>query len=489
MGAYIRILAIVVLAVFFLSILAGPMSAAFSGNGSPTKTPIKHVVEIMMENHSFDNLFGAYPSIYSNSSNQIINSIQKPDNLVPGYLKNLTPVPVGNFSTKNPVEGYSAYHLDWNNGLMNGFYNNAGPQSMTYFTAAQMAPEWDLAEQFGLGDMYFGSYMSESAPNRLFSLAGYTPVMNDYGPPPYIPFSQSIFSELGSNNIPWGYYIQNSSMNAGVINYFHGMGSYRNDVKSWSSFFSELNNNTLPSVSFMMPVAGGSQGYSQHPTDSVLMGEMWMLYVVNSIMKSPEWNSTAIFITYDENGGYYDHVAPPKVNGQQLGIRVPLIVVSPYAKEGYVSNTILNHASILSFIDYNWNLPALNSFVAKSNLPLDFFNFNKPYNTGNVLRNPVIFNQSGGFPVPSSVPFSFGPYYSIRNLSSLFPMVPQIPFKELPYSRTGSSNENLSSLGTSLYVTSNTVYIPFYETKYFIGVLIAVPVGLLLLGYRRIMKK
>jgi len=154
-------------------------NSAGNRNISSTATPIKHVIEIMMENHAFDNIFGKYPCDSNSSSNQtLINSLEKPVNLItdtPGnyIMKQLKAVPNGTYSTPDPVEGYSAYHLDWNNGKMNGFYNNSGPQSMTYYTASQVAPLWDLAQQYSLGDSYFASVLSETSPNRLYNMAGF----------------------------------------------------------------------------------------------------------------------------------------------------------------------------------------------------------------------------------------------------------------------------------------------------------------------------
>jgi phosphoesterase family protein len=174
-----------------------------------------------------------------------------------------------------------------------------------------------------------------------------------------------------------------------------------------------------------MPVGGGSPDVSQHPSENVTFGEQWLANVVNSVMQSPYWNSSAIFITYDEGGGYYDQVPPPTVDGTQLGFRIPFLVISPYARENYVSSTVLNHASILSFIEYNWGLPALNSFVGSSNVPLDFFDFNQSYSGTGIVRAPVVIPSNASFPLPL-----------------------QIPLSSLPYARSGSSSILLSSAGT-----------------------------------------
>lgn len=464
--------AIAVLCLLMFSSSLSPVADAQAGNG--TSTPIKHLIIITMENHSFDNLFGKYPGNRSvNASN---GPITVPVNLFsPGASHNLTAVAGGSFSTGNPREGYNAYHIDWNHGLMNGFLNGSGANSMKYFTSSQMAIEWDLAQQFSLGDMYFSSTLSETVPNRLYEIAGFSPVKNDYGPPPYIPYSQTVLGQLSGNGISWGYYINNTHNGIGPLSIIHGIGKHSGNIRPWSSFYSELGNNTLPSVSYLMPIDGNAGQYSQHPSSNVLIGELWLLYTVQKVMNSPEWNSTAIMINYDEGGGYYDHVAPPVVDGHQLGIRVPFMVISPYAKEDYVSSTVLSHTSTIAFIDYNWKLPALNSLVQKSGIPVDFFNFNRTYANGKVERPPLSFPS--GVQALMPVSYNFGPslYSDAGNISPLFPMAFQIPVSELPYNTTGNSSTSLYSLGSGVLVKQNSYYVPLYENEY--AILIAAAAG------------
>jgi phospholipase C len=430
-----------VIACLVLSILVtlwGYSALAYAQTGpqtgtSSTLTPIRHVIIVMMENHSFDNIFGIYPEVQGNTTN-LTKQIERPTNLLGlKSFSNLTPVPNGTYSTEDPIEGYTTYHNDFNNGLMNGFLNNSGPQSMTYFTSNQLSSEWILAEEFGLGDRYFSSYMSETIPNRLMALAGFTPVRADYGPPPYIPYNKTIFYELQYFNIGWSYYTVTSSTSSIPLDFISGFGSSSRYVQNWSSFYRAVNSSSLPAVSWVMPVGTIDSQYSQHPPRNMSLGEEWMLNIVNAVMHSSIWNSSAIFITYDEGGGYYDQIAPPVLDNIQLGFRVPLIVISPYAKEDYVSNTLLNHDSLLAFIDYNWKIPPLNRFVSFSKIPIDFFDFNKKYSSGSILRRPFTLNANDTFPIE-----------------------PQIPFELLPYARDGSSNLSLQALNIAPFIASNT---------------------------------
>jgi phospholipase C len=444
--------------IIILLLLQTPSSffqAAFGAHQTTTTTtPIKHVIIIMMENHSFDNIFGLYPTM-NKTTNALLQSIQAPDDLLNvsrNIIQNLEQVPNGTFWTADPDE--SVYYNDWDGGKMDGFASSGG-QSMTFFSSSQLAIEWDWAEEYAIGDMYFSSCLCETNPNRLFSLAGYgAGLTGDSGPPPYVPVNESIFGELSSNGVSWGYYIENPSSDNFPLDYFSGINEYFSKIQSWSNFDSSLQQDSLPSVSWVMPVGGGAYGVDQHHAYNMTGGQDWLLGVVDKVMVSPYWNSTAILITYDEGGGYYDHIPPPVIGGLPLGFRVPLFVISPYAKENYVSHTVMNHASLLAFIDYNWHLPALNTFVADSGLPLDMFNFQ---NSSNVLA-PIVLTDNSKFPVS-----------------------PQIPFSELSYERQGSTNEKLatSSGGEgTLFVENNSTTIPFYQSLPFVAA-----VSLILLGF------
>jgi len=452
--------ALLVAAILSLQLLA---SATVSAVTPSTGTPIKHVVVVMMENHSFDNLFGLYPTLNTTNSGALAASLQKPDDVLDAPKGiGLSQIPNGTYYTANPDE--DVYPADWDNGKMDGFAANSGSQAMTYFSFAQYAIEWDWAEEYAIADRYFSSCLCMTDPNRLFSLSGYgAGITTDTGPPPYIPVNQSIFGELDRYGISWGYYLLNPAIDNFPLNFFDGIGADSSHVQSWASFYGALQDGTLPAVSWVMPVGGGAETgqFDQHPEGNVTSGEGWLLGVVDRVMESPYWNSTAIFITYDEGGGYYDHVPPPVLDGVQLGFRIPLFVISPYAKENYVSHTVMNHASSLSFIDYNWGLPALNSYVADSGLPLDMFDFNQAYNGTGLVRQPVVLANSSQFPA---------------NL--------QIPLGKLPYQRSGSTSETLASLGAKLYVLANTNFTPFTESPPFTAAVAVVLVVLLVLVAR-----
>ncbi|MCL5671864.1 MAG: alkaline phosphatase family protein [Nitrososphaerota archaeon] len=478
-AAYVGVLSIAVL----LLLSAGAPAYASAGQ---TRTPIKHLINIYLENHTFDNFFGVYPIDPSSPNQSLVASLSAPTNILDANsTANMpSPIPPGTFSTPDPVEGNTAYHIDWNGGKMNGFVDGSGPSSMTYYTASQLGPLWDLAEEYSLANMYFAPLLSESAPNTMYYLAGYSPVMNDYGPPPSIPFSQTIMGELQSYGVSWGFFIPYQSQGATYSEWSHvsGMNDRLGNVFSWRTFVSDLNSGDVPSVSWVF--SQGANGTDQGAPSNVLKGEMWIIYLINEIERSPIWNSTAITITWDDPGGYYDQVPPPVIDGVQSGFRLPMILVSPFAKEDYVSNTVLTHSSILALIDYNWEVPALNQYVSSANVPLDFFDFSAPYGGGGVPRAPMTFDFGSNFPLPQSPYFDLPGNLQSQQISSTFPMQPQYSLSSLPYPRHGSTNTTLSSLGSGVFVQADSAVVPFYASVYFLTLLVAANVVLLAWGVR-----
>lgn len=425
-----------------------PVSSVFtlpfelgSGVGVPSaQTPIKHVVIMMMENHAFDNIFGVYPTNNVSTSDPIVSQIVTPINLLSlsQAPSGLTAIPPGTYSTPDIPHDFENMTAAWDNGNMDGFLSHMGNYSLTYFNSSQMSAEWNLAEEYGLADQYFQPVLGATVPNRIAALTGqilpstYFETLNDSDLNSYA--EESLFAELAANGLTWGYY---SEGGAGAMAPLLNNTQIPLDTASLGSvddFFMQLSNGTMPAVSSIDPYTwtGGYEGEnimdSQHPPYNVSNGEVWMLNIVNHVENSQYWNSSAIFITYDEGGGYYDQVAPPLLDDKQLGFRVPLMVISPYAKEGYVSHTALTHFSIAAFIDYDWKLQALSQLVLDSNLPLDFFNFGTAYQGGQVARASMNVDPS-----------------------SQFPLTPQLPFSQLPYQRQGSSSQTLAQQGVGVW--------------------------------------
>jgi phospholipase C len=374
-------------------------------SNSPSTTPIEHIILIVQENHSFDNYFGTYPTANGSLVNPITSTLARVNGIPDGVCLTypggcISPRLETAPSPQDPVEGQQTYENDY--GMKTNFATSSGPQSMVYFDYRTIPAYWDYAEEYGLADNYFAAALSMTTPNRLLLLSGDTPVAENYGPPPHLQYNQTILGQLSKANVSWGYYDNLTQVSTPSdmypLNYIAGLPPDA-QIRNLSSLYQELSQGSgLPSVSFVNSL--GNPALSEHPPASPTIGEEGVVSIVNSVMKSSYWSSTAILITWDEGGGYYDHVTPPREftidHGFPspllgLGQRVPLVVISPFCKQGYVSHEILSHLSILHFIEFNWGLSPLNKNVANSNVPLDFFNF------GQSPRAPIVLTSSGNY--------------------------------------------------------------------------------------------
>lgn len=351
--------------------------------GSSEPTPIEHIVVIMMQNRSFDHLFGQFPGVEGihpgvNGYSQTTSS---------GTV--VTPYLLTNTATADLPHGRTQYLRVWDNGKMDkyAYYNGALSMGFHDNTILGIDKLWSLANQYALGDNFFASAMTAAPANQLYMVAASDDNRTGtslpyYGPcnttearfPPYT--FPNVGDQLTTAGKSWAWYSENYGKCGGgylpkqnPFQYFTSTYNSEN-IKDLSIFYNNLTAGTLPAVSFIQP----NPGHSMHPgSGSATTAANWLAGVVQKIQNSSAWPSTAILITWDESGGWWDHVSPPQVDPHGLGARVPLIVVSPYAKRGYVSHVQMDYVSILRFIQWNYGLPSLNSRNALSNNMLDLF--------------------------------------------------------------------------------------------------------------------
>ncbi len=348
--------------------------------GTPT-TPISHVVIFMMENHTFDNMFGTFPNA---------NGITLP-------------------RASNPLQ------FDYNHqgpavlaAIDGGNMDEFPARSFVQYEQSDIPTYWDYATHFGLGDNFFTSDASNSKPNHVSLIAGQTGGVDDTtdvagcsSGANNIVYSRNLDSSqdwafpcysmlsmprlLDNAGLSWKAYSSYSSWD-GVRNI---QDEYRNanDTHNSNGLIPDLNAGKLAAVSWVTP---GSVTLSDHPPAFWEAGENWVATQINAIMQSAYWNSTAIFITWDDWGGFYDHVAPPVLDGEGLGPRVPLIVISPYAKPGYIGHNLGEFASLDKFIEENWNLGNMGTRDADSRIGdlMDYFDFGEAPNPP--LIEPII---------------------------------------------------------------------------------------------------
>jgi phospholipase C len=269
---------------------------------------------------------------------------------------------------------------------------------MGYHDAREIPNYWAYAQNFVLADHFFEPVASWSLPDHLYMVSAWSALCSSADPSschnqitgPYTPQQQEQFVDqavatgtapvqdawtditylLYRNGVSWGYYVENGSQpdceddaatcpakpqdykTPGIWNPLplftdvHADGQLKN-VQPVQSFLAQAAAGSLPAVSWITP----SQTNSEHPPASIHEGQAWVTNLVNTVMKGPDWSSTAIFLSWDDWGGFYDHVPPPTVDGNGYGLRVPTIVISPYAKRGVVDHQVLSHDAFLKFIE------------------------------------------------------------------------------------------------------------------------------------------
>ncbi len=350
--------------------------------------PIKHVVVIIQENHTFDNYFGTYPG-----ANGLQSSIALPT--APNSSDLVSPFHLSSAAPPIDLPHFRGAALEaYNNGKMDGFvYAEQSNLTMGYFDHHEIPYYWDYASQFVLADNFFTSVMGPSLPNHIYLFAGQSGGVVENIDNVTLEFP-CIMDEFDRKGISWKYY--------GVNNIFHAA----NPLPAFESFKNNQSRfaNCLPTEQFFSDISEGkladvvwirNESYSEHPPQNITMGQNFVVSLVNSIMESPFWDSTAILVTWDDYGGWYDHVTPPQVDQAGYGFRVPLLIISPYAKTGMLDHNLNDLTSILKFIETTFSLKPLATADEKANNLMEAFDFSQP------PREPLVLP---GQYVPDSYP-------------------------------------------------------------------------------------
>jgi phospholipase C len=328
---------------------------------------------------------------------------------------------------------WSTAHTDWNNGSMNGFVVGEGSNvTMGYYDRSDIPYYWDYANNFVLDDDFFSSLMGPSFPNHLYIVSGTSGgiINNPPSTGPDLQLTQyfnltwaTIAEELTEHNISWKWYTGAQNVTAPtywdvlpVFSYFQKNPSQiTQNVVGTQNFLNSLTNGSLPSVSWIIPGSSWQPpGYpfnagikdcvtSEHPPARSDCGMDYVSYLVNALMKSSYWDSSAIVLTWDDYGGFYDHVPPPQVDAYGEGFRVPTIVISPWAKHGYVDSTPYEFGSFLSLIEANFGLPSLgerDALPIGHNNMMNSFDFNQAPQPA--LLEPANFTGPGYWPQQSN---------------------------------------------------------------------------------------
>ena len=398
----VRRLLVVVLSATLLSAF---LTACVPKN--PHNLPVDHIVVLMQENRSADTYLGQ------------LNAFGQPDYAAEPTTGNPDPLnPTGPAivpfhktvycESSDLNHSWNGEHQAYNNGAMDGFTatnsissanpdptDPSGARTMGYYNQTDLPFYYDLYNTFATNDHYFQSVLSQTFPNRLYLYAGtsFGVIRNDS----VVSTHASVFEQLDKNLVTWKIYSAQYPGSFGGLLFKYVADHKAGHVFPMSQYYADAAAGTLPNVSFVDPrfLDVPTVESDEHPPSDVQLGQKFVADVVNGLMTSPNWSSSALFLTYDENGGYYDHVAPPAAPVpdsippnlkpgdtpgafNRYGFRVPAVVVSPYAKAHYVSHVVDDHTSILRFIELRFGLPALSNRDVNADPMLDMFDFTNP---------------------------------------------------------------------------------------------------------------
>ena len=328
---------------------------------------VNHIIVVLQENHTFDNYFATYPGAEGLTGKKVcLPEGQGSARCVPPYHDtNLTPADMNH--------DWKAAHADYDGGKMDGFvYSEGSKETMGYYDRGDLPHYWKAADDYVLCDHYFTSVMSESAPNHLYLVAGTSGGITDDRVPRTLNFPP-VFEELDKAGVSWQVYGFSSWYKS--FSYVQKTPSVAANFAGAGRFADDVARDRLAQVSWVIGAPGGDE----HPPKNVQAGQDSVAGdIVNKVGASAYWNSVAIFVTWDDYGGFYDHVPPKQVDEYGYGFRVPCLVISPYSKKGFVDTAVNDHTSILRFIETRYGLPPLSTRDAAANGMMEAFDFAKP---------------------------------------------------------------------------------------------------------------
>lgn len=358
-----------------------------AGTPTPAVSPIKHIVIMVKENHSFDNLFGTFPGA---------------DGATTGRTSSGATVALGHTPDHTLIDidherGAAVTALD--NGKMDGFDQLAGAIqngqdiALTQYHQSDIPNYWTYARTFTLDDRFFSTIAGPTFPNHMVLVAGSSnniddnPVLNTYhswgcdaGPYTKVDATNpdtgkhywtkpcfditTLPDELQKAGISWKYYAPGqyqsgyifSSLNS--IRHIRDSSLWQTNVPGTQQFIDDVKNGTLPQVSWVVT----PEEVSDHPPHSICAGENYTVNELNTLMRSPEWSSTVVFLGWDDFGGFYDHVTPPSYGYIAYGPRVPMMVISPYARPHFIDHQEYDFGSIVRYVEDTYGLARMGPY-------------------------------------------------------------------------------------------------------------------------------
>lgn len=408
------------------------ISSGVHPNSGSNYSPIQHIVLIIQENRTFNNLFATFPGVTGSTTGL--------ETIGTGSSKHTKRVKLTEshlYDRYDPNHSYVSFLTGYDGGQLDAFnlikpYRGTkleGSQPYRYTNPSDVAPYWALAKQWGLANAMFQTQGSESFTAHQDLIRGgtaITPNESLIDNPPYghgvwgcdspagtptslittylqferhkgpfpcttsFPTSDAGYLTLrdllDAKYVSWKYYTAEVGDSGGIWSAYDVIGSVRYGSEwgtnvSWPStnIFNDISSGALPAMSWVVPDGADSD----HPGSASDTGPSWVASVVNAVGSSQYWNSCAVIVVWDDWGGFYDPVPPPLPRDDQggPGLRVPMIVISPYAREssasqpGYISNTVYEFGSIIQFVEDTFNLGRLGTTDTTTNSMLDMFDF------------------------------------------------------------------------------------------------------------------
>src|SRR5262245_52106953 len=330
-------------------------------------TPIKHLVIACQENRSFDHYYGYAPQVQAKGFGPPAGYFQ-PDSAGGKHF----PFEFTSLTTPDPPHGWNAVHRQYNGGKMEGFWQSSqdsigdGDAAIGYYTARELPFYYSLLGDSALVANYYCSLLGPTWPNRFYLAAGTSGGITTNGIWGYGVFDYPIILDLlDEAGVTWKVYnVSWDSVPFGnTDNVFVFWKKYAHDKRTHGSkgqFFNDVRKGELPQVSWIIP--SFARGWDEHPPADVTVGMGIQEDLITALRESSLWQSSAYLVTYDEHGGYFDHVSPRQIDAFGLGVRVPLWVISPYAKTGPIKTSLpAEHTSTLKFLERLYGLPTLAS--------------------------------------------------------------------------------------------------------------------------------
>ena len=324
------------------------------------ETPIRHVIVACQENRSFDHYFGYAPQVQAAGYGPPAGYGQ-PD----GHGGLVAPHHLMSPTSPDLPHDWRSVHGQWDNGRMDGFLAHGGVDGLGYYTERELPFYYGLFEDSALCANFFSSVLGPTWPNRYYLMAGTSGGITTNGQSGYGVFDTPIILDLLDHaGISWKVYNVNRDgahhgESDNVALFWRHYEMDRRTRASLNKYYEDLRTDRLPNVAFIVPTI--PDGWSEHPPGSVTVGMNLQEELVSALRQSSAWESSAYVITYDEHGGFFDHVAPPQIDAFGLGVRVPAWIVSPWAKPGHIDGGLYDLTSILKFIERVFVLPTLAS--------------------------------------------------------------------------------------------------------------------------------